>query len=90
MARIVKEFSSDEFLGRKPFTVGEEKTVEYLEDEYKRIGLKPANNGSYIQEVPMVEVTNIPDQRKKVSMYNASIEISYKEDFVSFSKQLKY
>ncbi|PLX22787.1 MAG: peptidase M28 [Marinilabiliales bacterium] len=89
MTKIVKEFSSDEFLGRKPFTLGEEKTVEYLEREYKRIGLEPANNGSYIQEVPMVEVTNIPDKRMKISMYNASIEISYKDDFVAFSKQLK-
>ena len=89
MTTIVKEFGSDEFQGRKPFTIGEEKTVEYLEREYKRIGLEPANNGSYIQEVPMVEVTNIPDNRMKVKMYNASIEINYKDDFVAFSKQLK-
>ncbi len=89
MTMIVKEFGSDEFQGRKPFTIGEEKTVEYLEREYKRIGLEPANNGSYIQEVPMVEVTNIPDDRMKVKMYNASIEINYKDDFVAFSKQLK-
>ncbi len=89
MTKIVKEFSSDEFQGRKPFTIGEEKTVEYLEREYKRIGLEPANNGSFIQEVPMVEVTNIPDDRMKVKMYNASIEINYKDDFVAFSKHLK-
>jgi len=89
MTMIVKEFGSDEFQGRKPFTIGEEKTVEYLEREYKRIGLEPANNGSYIQEVPMVEVTNIPDDRMKIKMYNASIEINYKDDFVAFSKQLK-
>lgn len=89
MTMIVKEFGSDEFQGRKPFTIGEEKTVEYLKREYKRIGLEPANNGSYIQEVPMVEVTNIPDDRMKIKMYNASIEINYKDDFVAFSKQLK-
>jgi Zn-dependent M28 family amino/carboxypeptidase len=88
MTRIVKEFSSDEFQGRKPFTIGEEKAVEYLIKEYKRIGLQPANNGSFIQEVPMVEVTNTPDERMKVNMWNASIELKYKDDFVVFSKQL--
>lgn len=88
MTRIVSEFASDDFQGRKPFTVGEEKTVDYLIKEYTRIGLKPANNGSYIQEVPMVEVTDIPDERMKINMWNASIELKYKDDFVAFSKQL--
>lgn len=88
MARIVSEFSSDDFQGRKPFTIGEEKAVTFLEKEYKRIGLEPANNGSYIQEVPMVEVTNIPDKRLKVNMWNVSIELSYKDDFVTFSQHL--
>ena len=88
MTRIVKEFASDEFQGRKPFTIGEEKAVDFLIKEYKRIGLEPANNGSYIQEVPMVEVTDVPDERMKIRLWNASIELKYKDDFVAFSKQL--
>lgn len=88
MTRIVKEFASDEFQGRKPFTIGEEKAVDYLIKEYKRIGLEPLENGSYIQEVPMVEVTDVPDDRMKIKMWNASIELKYKDDFVAFSKQL--
>ena len=88
MARIVSEFASDDFQGRKPFTVGEEKAVAFLEREYKRIGLEPANNGSYIQDVPMVEVTNNPDKRLKVNMWNVSIELSYEDDFITFSKHL--
>jgi len=88
MTRIVKEFASDKFQGRKPFTEGEEKAVAFLEREYKRIGLEPANNGSYIQEVPLVEVTNVPDKRMKVKMWNAAIELSYKDDFLAFSRHL--
>lgn len=88
MTRIVSEFASDEYQGRKPFTIGEEKAVAFLEREYKRIGLKPANNGSYIQEVPMVEVTDIPNERMKIKLRNAIIELKYKDDFVAFSKQL--
>jgi len=88
MKRIVTEFSSDEFMGRKPFTEGEEKAVDFLINEYKRIGLEPAVNGSYIQEVPMVEVKNTPDEKMKFNIRYSSLELNYKDDFVAFSKQL--
>jgi len=88
MKRIVTKFSSDEFLGRKPFTKGEEKAVDFLINEYKHIGLEPAVNGSYIQEVPMVEVTNKPDEKMQINFRYSTLELSYKDDFVAFSKQL--
>ena len=56
-ADMVKALSSDEFEGRAPGSVGEEKTTAYLEAQMKRIGLQPGNNGSYFQVVPMVETT---------------------------------
>lgn len=56
-ADMVKALSSDEFEGRAPGSVGEEKTTAYLEAQMKRIGLQPGNNGSYFQDVPMVETT---------------------------------
>lgn len=52
--------ASDSLQGRKPFTIGEEKTVNYLSSEFKKLGLEPGNNGSYYQEVPMVEITSRP------------------------------
>lgn len=88
MIRIVKEFSSDAFLGRKPFTKGEDSAIAFLIREYKRIGLEPANNGSFLQEVPMVEVTDLPDNLMIISAKNKKIELNYKTDFVAFSKQL--
>lgn len=56
-ADMVKALSSDEFEGRAPGSVGEKKTTAYLEAQMKRIGLQPGNNGSYFQDVPMVETT---------------------------------
>lgn len=53
----VKTLSSDEFEGRGPGSVGEDRTVAYLEAQMKLIGLEPGNNGSYFQDVPMVETT---------------------------------
>ena len=42
---------------RAPGTPGEEKTVAYLIEEFEKAGLKPGNNGSWVQEVPLVEIT---------------------------------
>src|SRR6186997_2008791 len=48
-----KALSSDEFEGRLPGTKGEQLTVAYLVDQFKKAGLKPGNpNGSYTQKVP--------------------------------------
>ncbi|MDX9695221.1 MAG: M28 family metallopeptidase [Bacteroidales bacterium] len=88
LVRIIKEFSSDAYVGRKPFTSGEDSALAFLIREYKRIGFEPANNGSYLQEVPMVEVTDTPDDLMIISTKNKKIELNYKTDFVAFSKQL--
>ena len=53
----MKTLASDEFAGRAPGSIGEEKTVAWLESEFRRIGLKPGNGDSYFQTVPMVETT---------------------------------
>ena len=41
---------------RGPGTPGEEKTVAYLTDRFRSIGLRPGNpDGGYVQDVPLVE-----------------------------------
>lgn len=49
--------ASDEFGGRAPFTEGEKKTLDYLESEFRRMGLQPGNADSYLQPVPLVSTT---------------------------------
>src|SRR5688572_10976336 len=56
LKKHVAILASDSFLGRKPFTKGETLTVQYLQDQFKEIGLEPANGNSYLQEVPMVNL----------------------------------
>src|SRR4051812_34974816 len=51
---------NDSLMGRKPFTDGETKTIRFLSEQYKSLGLAPGNNGSYFQDVPMVEITSTP------------------------------
>jgi Zn-dependent M28 family amino/carboxypeptidase len=56
-AEHVRVLASDEFEGRAPGSPGEEKTVAYLQAQFERMGLKPGNNGSWTQTVPMIETT---------------------------------
>ncbi len=52
--------ASDAFEGRAPGGRGEQLTVDYLVDQFKRLGLKPGNGDSYTQSVPMVSTTADP------------------------------
>ncbi|AMM51721.1 peptidase M28 [Rufibacter sp. DG15C] len=54
----VTAIAADDMEGRKPFTNGEKKTLAYLEKEAKALGLEPGNGDSFLQEVPMVEITS--------------------------------
>ena len=54
-AQHVRTLASDEFEGRAPGSPGEEKSVAYIEAQFRRLGLKPGNGDSYFQTVPMVE-----------------------------------
>lgn len=78
----LKQFSSDEFMGRMPFTEGERKTLAYLEDEVKKLGLEPANGTSYLQEVPMVEITTQTDSVLKVKSAKGEFKLSGLKDYV--------
>ncbi len=59
----IKTLSSDEFEGRSPASVGEEKTVSFLVEEFRKLGLQPGNGNSFTQAVPLVEITGNPDAR---------------------------
>jgi len=56
MVPYVSELGSDRFMGREPFTGGEEITINYLAEELRSLGFEPAFNGSYFQDVPMTEI----------------------------------
>jgi Zn-dependent M28 family amino/carboxypeptidase len=59
-AEHVKVLASDAFEGRAPGSAGEEKTVEYLQAQFQRLGLKPGNGDSWFQDVPMTVTTADP------------------------------
>jgi len=83
LGKHMERLASDEFLGRKPFTEGEVKTVSYLEDEFKKLGLEPGNGDSYFQEVPMVEITGKPSDEMNIYGNHGSFNLDYLKDFVA-------
>ena len=55
LSRHVRILASDEFEGRAPASPGEERTVQYLIEEFRKSGLQPGGvDGSWVQPVPMV------------------------------------
>ncbi len=55
LSRHVRVLASDEFEGRAPATAGEQRTVDYLVEQFRKAGVQPGGrDGSWVQEVPLV------------------------------------
>jgi Zn-dependent M28 family amino/carboxypeptidase len=89
LERHIKELSSNAFMGRMPMTVGEELTVAYLEKELKDIGVAPANNGSYLQDVSLITVNSVPDEQINVTGGKSPLTLNRGDDYVVFSQLIQ-
>ena len=83
-----KVLSSDEFEGRAPGTKGEDLAVNYLADQFKKVGLKPGNtDGTYFQKVPLVGITPAP--APLVFAKGAQHQtLKWKDDVVAWTKHV--
>jgi Zn-dependent M28 family amino/carboxypeptidase len=87
MLNHIKILASDEFEGRLPGSVGEEKTVEYLQKQCESLGLKAGGeNGSYLQKVPVYSLKAQPELEFRSK--NKEIKLSSPDDFVALSRNL--
>jgi Zn-dependent M28 family amino/carboxypeptidase len=84
----LRVLASDDFEGRKPGTPGEEKTVAYLVDQFRKLGLKPGNGDSYLQQVPMVEIQARADTQLSVSGHKGILTLAYGKDMVIWTKRV--
>ncbi|TGD79347.1 hypothetical protein [Hymenobacter wooponensis] len=87
ISKYLRAVSSDDMLGRKPFTIGEERSTTYLADEFKRLGLQPGPNGTYFQPVPLVEITGTPSPTLQIKGKGQNLSFQYKTDFVAFTQR---
>lgn len=82
----IKVLASDEYEGRAPGTPGEEKTVTYLTEQFKKLGLKPGNpDGTYIQKVPLAGFTSQPTAT--LTAGDKKMELTSLKDYVAVSRR---
>ncbi len=89
LQRVTRMLSSDKFQGRAPGTQSEELTVELLAREFARAGLQPGNDGSWYQQVPLVEITMQGSPELKVTGAGEPMSFAYRRDFVGASYRVQ-
>lgn len=85
--RHLSVLASDDFMGRKPFTEGEEKTIHYLESELMRMGVSAGNGDSYFQDVPLVEITGRQSEEMVVKAGAKTMRFKTNEDVVVYTER---
>ncbi|MFW0718830.1 M28 family metallopeptidase [Pedobacter sp. N23S346] len=89
LSQYLSVIAADSLAGRKPFTNGETKTINYLKNEFEKLGLEPGNGDSYFQEVPMVEIKSVPEDKMVIKGKSGSLDLTYLTDFVAGSRRLQ-
>jgi Zn-dependent M28 family amino/carboxypeptidase len=81
----VQYLSSDELEGRGTGQKGGDVASEYIAEQFKSYGLKPAgDNGTFFQQVPMVGVKTLPSTSFALAPANGSpVELKNLDDYVT-------
>lgn len=81
LSDIVKVLASDEFEGRAPGTDGETKTVDYLIEKFKEIGLEPGGrNGGWTDPVTLVHSRVIDLRALNVTAGDTTLDMKQGRD----------
>src|SRR6478672_4424171 len=68
MRERVKRLSMDDLEGRGPGTAGGKLAAQYIADQLRASGVKPANKGTYFQNVDLVGVKADPATQMRVNI----------------------
>jgi len=83
-----KAISDDAFEGRGPGTPNGEAAAQWIADELKRLGIKPANHGSYFQNVPAVSITlDAPSSHLSFATPKGALTPRFADDVVYWTPQ---
>lgn len=82
LKKHIAVLASDDFMGRKPFTEGETKTVNYLVEQFRQLGLEPGNGDSYIQSVPMANILATAAPSMQVKSDKGSFTLKAYDDYI--------
>jgi Zn-dependent M28 family amino/carboxypeptidase len=87
LAAVIRILASDSFQGRRPFTAGETRTIDYLVSSYKALGLDPGNGNSYTQDVPLVEISPAAPSTLQLISKKGTTEFKNLDDFVLWTER---
>jgi Zn-dependent M28 family amino/carboxypeptidase len=63
--------------------------VKYLTEQFHALGLAPGNpDGTYVQKVPLVEITADPKMKLEFSGAAAKLDPKYQDDYVAWTKRV--
>ena len=87
----IEVLSSDEFKGRSTGTIGEEKTVNYLIEKFKELGLNGGMpDGSYTQDVPLIGQTTEQNATLRITDNGNTVhQFEYYDDFMAWPSNLE-
>lgn len=84
----IRTLGSDEFGGRKPLTPYETKTIHYIADEFRQLGLQPANGDSYFQEVrEIATLTRLKNDKMTVKGAKGKTDLRFPDDIVIWTNR---
>jgi len=87
--RHTKTLSSDQYEGRAPGSKGEELSVNFIVDAFKKSGLKPGNtDGTYIQKVPLVGITGAEARPLTIAKGGKKQTLKWKDEVVAWTKHV--
>ena len=87
--RYFAEVASDELQGRAPATVGEERTVAYIEQQFQRLGLKPFAKDNYRQAVPVVQIDPVAVSAITLHGDKLPASFAYKTQMMAWSTRMQ-
>lgn len=85
MKDVTRILSSDEFEGRMPGTHGEEKTIALMVERFKAAGLQPGNGDSWLQEVPLIEITGRDYAPLTITGKGTDVALDFRKDWVGIT-----
>jgi len=81
--------ASDAFEGRAPSSPGEEKTIQYLTEQFASLGLEPGGpDGRWVQDVPLVSITADPSLTLTVEGGSGPATFQYGPDIIAWTTRV--
>ncbi|MCB9279644.1 MAG: VCBS repeat-containing protein [Lewinellaceae bacterium] len=87
ICRHIDILASDAYMGRRPGTPGEEKSVNYIRGQFESLGLQPGNGDRYTQEVNLATFNPVAPAKIKLRNTSGELEWLSPKDFLLASEK---